>query len=144
MRNEQCGNDFANGSERMIKNTVLLVLLVGLSLGCGPAPDTFGKLDLKKWRGDRGGCTGVRATLLPAFRAEIQNLKGNSANTIGELLGRPDINQIADRNQKYYIYFLEKGTHCDRPSEKSNSPTVAVRMSAIGLATEITFQNGTP
>lgn len=111
---------------------------------CGPAPDTFGKLDLKKWRGDRGGCTGVRTMLLPAFRAEIQNFKGNSANTIGELLGRPDINQIADRNQKYYIYFLEKGSHCDRPSEKSNSPSVAIRMSAIGLATEVTFQNGLP
>ncbi len=130
--------------DRMIKHSVLLAFMVGLSVSCGPAPDTFGKLDLKKWRGDRGGCNGVRTTLLPAFRAEIQNFKGNSANTIGELLGRPDINQIADRNQKFYIYFLERGTHCDRPSEKSSSPSVAIRMSAIGLATEITFQNGTP
>lgn len=129
---------------RMIKYAMRAVLLAGLSAGCGPAPDTFGKLDIKKWRSDRGGCNGVRATLIPAFRAEIQQLKGNSANTIGELLGRPDINQIADRNQKYYIYFLEKGTHCDNPTEKSNSPSVAIRISAIGLATEITFQDGTP
>ena len=130
--------------DRMIKTLVLLILLTGAFVSCGPAPDTFGKLDLKKWRGDRGGCAGVRATLLPAFKAEIQNLKGNSANTIGELLGRPDINQIANRNQKFYIYFLEKGTHCDRPGEKSNSPSVAIRMSAIGLATEVTLQNGLP
>ena len=129
---------------RMTKHCLLFLILAGLFTDCGPAPDTFGKLDLKKWRGDRGGCNGVRSALVSAFRAEIQNLKGNSANTIGELLGRPDINQIADRNQKYYIYFLERGTHCDRPSEKSNSPSVAIRMSAIGLATEVTFQNGTP
>lgn len=139
MNNEPLG-----GLGRMIKYFLLLALLWGLSVSCGPAPDTFGKLDLKKWRGDRGGCAGVRATLVPAFRAEIQHLKGNSVNTIGELLGRPDINQIADRNQKFYIYFLEKGLHCDQPGEKSNSPSVAIRMSAIGLATEITFQNGTP
>ena len=120
-----------------------LSMIMGL-LACEPAPDTFGKLDLKKWRSDRGGCKGVRAMLVPAFRAEIQHLKGNSANTIGELLGRPDINQIADRNQKYYIYFLEKGQHCENPTEKSNGASVAIRMSAIGLATEITFQNGTP
>lgn len=120
-----------------------LLMFVGL-IACEPAPDTFGKLDLKKWRSDRGGCRGVRSTLVPAFRAEIQHLKGNSANTIGELLGRPDINQIADRNQKYYVYFLEKGTHCENPAEKSTSASVAIRMSAIGLATEITFQNGTP
>lgn len=132
------------GLKRRINCLLFLALLPGVSVSCGPAPDTFGKLDVKKWRSDRGGCTGVRATLVPAFRAEIQHLKGNSSNTIGELLGRPDINQIADRNQKYYIYFLEKGSHCDRSGEKSTSPSVAIRMSAIGLATEITFQNGTP
>ncbi|WP_198175300.1 hypothetical protein [Spirosoma telluris] len=122
----------------------LAIFLMGSLLACNPAPDTFGKLDLKKWRGDRGGCNGVRATLVPDFRAEIQNLKGKTTNTIGELLGRPDINQIADRNQKFYIYFLEKGSHCDQPGLKSNSRSVAIRMSAIGLATEVTFQNGLP
>jgi hypothetical protein len=121
-----------------------ILLLVTTTLACSSAPDQFGKLDLKKWRGDRGGCTGIRATLLPDFKAEIQNLKGKTTNTIGELLGRPDINQIADRNQKFYIYFLEKGTHCDQNGLKSNSRSVALRMSAIGLVTEITFQNGVP
>jgi outer membrane protein assembly factor BamE (lipoprotein component of BamABCDE complex) len=111
---------------------------------CSSTPDTFGKLDLKKWRSDRGGCNSVRQTILPGFRAEIQNLKGKTANTIGDLLGRPDINQIADRNQKFYIYFIEKGIHCDTPGAKSNSRSVAIRFNAIGLATEITFQNGIP
>ncbi len=123
---------------------LLLGLLISITVGCNPPPDQFGKLDLKKWRSDRGGCNGVRATLLSGFKAEVQNLKGKTANTIGELLGRPDINQIADRNQKFYIYFLEKGTHCDQPGKKSDSRSVAIRMSAIGLATEVTFQNGLP
>ncbi len=120
-----------------------LVLLVGL-VSCSPPPDQFGRLDLRKWRGDRGGCNGVRASILPDFRAEIQNLKGKRVDVIGELLGRPDINEIADRNQKFYIYFLEKGPQCDKPGAKSTSRSVAIRMSAIGLATEITFQNGLP
>lgn len=120
-----------------------LLLLVGF-VSCSPPPDQFGRLDLRKWRGDRGGCTGVRASILPDFRAEIQNLKGKRVDVIGELLGRPDINEIADRNQKFYIYFLEKGPQCDRPGAKSTSRSVAIRMSAIGLATEITFQNGLP
>lgn len=127
-----------------LKPVLLGALLVGLGSGCGSAPDQFGKLNVKKWRSDRGGCNGVRATLVPDFRAESQNLKGKTANTIGELLGRPDINQLVDRNQKFYVYFLEKGTHCDQPSTKSNSQSVAIRISAIGLATEITFQNGLP
>lgn len=127
----------------MKSNALLLLALLGL-FGCEPPPDRFGRLDLKKWRSDRGGCNGVRAAILPDFRAEIQNLKGKRANTIGDLLGRPDINEIADRNQKFYIYFLEKGPQCDQPGVKSTSRSVAIRMSAIGLATEITFQNGLP
>jgi hypothetical protein len=127
-----------------IKYFFTWIVFLSLSVGCEPVPDQFGKLNVKKWRGDRGGCNGVRATLIPDFKAEIQNLKGKTANTIGELLGRPDINQIADRNQKFYIYFLEKGTHCDKPGTKSASRSVAIRMSAIGLATEVTFQNGLP
>ena len=129
---------------RWITKQMLCLTLAGLFAQCGPAPDQFGKLNLKKWRGDRGGCAGIRATLLPGFRAEIQNLKGKTANTIGDLLGRPDINQIADRNQKFYIYFLEEGAHCENPVAKSSSRSVAIRMSAIGLATEVTFQNGLP
>ncbi len=123
---------------------LLVVLFTGSLLSCDSAPDQFGQLNLKEWRGDRGGCNGVRATLLPAFKAEVQNLKGKRTNTIGDLLGRPDINQIADRNQKFYIYFLEKGSHCDQPGVKSESRSVAIRMSAMGIATEITFQNGLP
>ncbi|SFD96904.1 hypothetical protein [Spirosoma endophyticum] len=128
----------------VMQRLFLVSLLMASMSGCSSAPDQFGKLDLKKWRSDRGGCKGVRATLVPGFKAEVQNLKGKTANTIGELLGRPDVNQIADRNQKFYIYFLEKGIHCDQPGGKSMSRSVAIRMSAIGLATEITFQNGIP
>lgn len=127
-----------------VKPVLLSALLLNFGWGCGSAPDRFGKLDVKKWRSDRGGCNGIRATLVPDFRAESQNLKGKTANAIGELLGRPDINQIADRNQKFYVYFLERGSHCDQPNVKPTSRSVAIRMSAIGLATEITYQNGLP
>lgn len=120
------------------------VLIAVYLLGCGPAPDTFGKLDLKKWRSDRGGCKGVRAALEPDFRAELQNLKGKTANTIGEWLGRPDANLLAERNQKFYVYYLEKGPQCEQVGAKSRSRSVALRMSAVGVVTEITFQNGLP
>lgn len=115
-----------------------------LAISCGPPPDRFGQLDVKAWREDRGGCSGKRTALVPAFKAVQQNIKGKSANELGEMLGRPDINQILERNQKYYIYFLAKGPHCDKPGAKSSTPSVAIRMSAIGIATEITYQNGLP
>lgn len=112
--------------------------------GCSASPDKFGKLDIAKWRSDRGGCYGIRATLLNDFNAVRQDFKSTHVNDLGNLLGRPDINSIAERNQKYYVYFLEKGIHCDDPKQKSTARSVAFRISAIGLVTEITFQNGMP
>jgi hypothetical protein len=124
---------------------MMLVAFFGLLLfGCYPAPDTFGKLDAKAWRNDRRACKGIRAKLVTDFRAEIENFKGKSANDVGGILGGPDINQIADRNQKYYVYFLESGPQCNDTKAQPSAPTVALRMSAMGVVTEITFQNGLP
>lgn len=113
-------------------------------VACSTAPDKLGKLDVKKWRSDRGGCYGLRMSETEHFKAEMQAIKGMHINDVGELLGRPDINQIEDRNQKYYVYYLEKGPQCDQERTKSKSLSVALRVSAIGLVTEITFQNGIP
>ena len=124
--------------------STISVLLMALLVSCNASPDTFGKLDIAKWRSDRGGCYGIRATLLTDFSAVRQDFKSIHVNDLGNLLGRPDINMIAERNQKYYVYFLEKGTHCTDPKQKPAAPSVAFRISAIGLVTEITFQNGTP
>ena len=123
----------------------LLVAFFGLLLSsCYPAPDTFGKLDAKAWRSDRRGCNNVRAKLVDDLRAEVENLKGKAANDIGGILGGPDINQIADRNQKYYVYYLQPGPQCNDTKAQPSAPTVALRMSAMGVVTEITFQNGLP
>jgi hypothetical protein len=112
--------------------------------GCSSPPNQLGKLDLVKWRADRGGCAGVRASLVDDFKTVRQELKGKSSNEIGQILGRPDSEQLDDRNQKFYIYFLEKGQHCQDPKVKTDSRSVALRISAIGLVTEITFQRGRP
>ncbi len=128
----------------MSRITTALVSLLILLTGCYSSPDTFGKLDVAKWRSDRGGCNGIRATLVNDFNASRQEFKGVHVNNLGGILGRPDINIIAERNQKFYVYFLEKGIHCDDPKQKSTARSVALRISAIGLVTEITFQNGMP
>jgi len=107
-------------------------------------PDTLGSLDLVKWRGDRGGCAGNRLTQIADLKAVKEQLKGKMANDINKILGRPDINQLDDRNQKYYVYFLEQGPHCQDRKLQSEARSVALRISAIGLVTEVTFQRGEP
>ncbi|MBP6385524.1 MAG: hypothetical protein KA313_06590 [Pseudarcicella sp.] len=101
-------------------------------------------LDIQVFKNDLGGCSNQRIKMLETLKANKEAIKGVISNDISKLLGKPDIDQLADRNQKYYIYFLEKGEHCNSIQNKSNAKSMAIRFSAIGLATEITFQNGTP
>lgn len=138
------GSDFQNyNNKTMIKKLlVLLMALTGLA-SCTKQPKLDG-IDLEKWREDRGGCSGQRASMKDQIKALKEELKGVSANDMDDYLGKPDIQQLADRNQKYYIYFLEKGVHCEDKTKKSDAESLGIRFSAMGMATEITFQKGTP
>ncbi len=120
---------------------ILLTTLIGFVAGCSSAPDQLGNLDLKKWRGDRGGCNDVRKSLEGDFRSVEKELKGKFADTIGELLGRPDIHQLGERNTKFYVYFLEKGPQCENMQAKSEARKVLLKFNAVGLLSEITYQD---
>lgn len=119
---------------------LIAIVFVLLVVGCSSPPDQLGKLDLKKWRSDRAACQGVRTKLVEAFKTEQGQLLGKFADEIGELLGKPDIHQLGDRNQKFYVYFLEKGEQCEDIKMKSTARKVILRFNAVGLLSEITYQ----
>lgn len=110
-------------------------------MSCSSAPDKLGNLDLKKWRGDRGGCNDVRKGLEGDFKSVEKELKGKFADTIGELLGRPDIHQLGERNTKFYVYYLTKGPQCENMQARSESRKVILKFNAVGLLSEITYQD---
>ena len=119
-------------------------VVVGLLTSCQSAPDKLGRLDLVKWRQDRGACDGIRPTLVQDFKIEQANLMGKFADDIGLTLGRPDIHQLGSRNQKFYVYFLEKGTQCEDIAKPSSAQKVILRFNAVGLLSEITYQKDLP
>lgn len=125
-------------------NIKSLLSIAGLFIGlaaCSTPPDTLGKLDLKKWRQDRGGCKNERSALIDDLRGEQKQLVGKFADDIGKILGRPDIHQLGERNTKFYIYFLEKGPQCDDITKKSDAKKMILKFNAIGLMSEITYQS---
>lgn len=123
---------------------ILVAGCLAILFGCS-GPDSLGALDLKAWRNDRGGCKGIRQGLLVNFMTVRDQFKGIHVNDLGKMLGRPDVNEITDRNAKVYVYYVEKGPHCgDNPGARSSAKSVALRVSSIGLVTEVSTQNGTP
>lgn len=111
-----------------------------LMIGCSSQPEKLGNLDLKKWRGDRGGCEGMRSGQIDSFKVEQKEIMGKFIDEVGEILGRPDIHQLGERNQKFYIYFMEKGPHCNGNQKTSKAKKVVLKFNAIGLLSEITYQ----
>lgn len=122
----------------------VVIGLLWFLTGCKSAPDKLGRLDLVKWRQDRGACDGIRPALVQDFKIEQANLMGKFADDVGVILGRPDIHQLGSRNQKFYVYFLEKGTQCDDIEQPSPALKVILRFNAVGLLSEITYQNTLP
>jgi hypothetical protein len=119
----------------------LLILLPILLLGCTKKPDLKG-FDLIAWKADKGGCSNARTNQIVDLKAIKQELKGVSSNDIIALFGAPDIQRLSERNQEYFVYFLEKGPHCGSLKPISDAKSVIFRFSAIKLVTEVTFQNG--
>ena len=114
-----------------------------LATACTKQPKLEG-LNLEKWSADRGGCNGERTRNIEKLKSLKQEIKGVSSNDLDDYLGTPDVQQLADRSQKYYIYFLEKGVHCEDLKLHSDAQSMSVRFSAMGMATEVTFQRGVP
>jgi hypothetical protein len=114
--------------------------LLSITSACTAPSDRFGELDLVKWRSDRGACKGERTALIGELKKVQTQLLGEQINDVTTLFGRPDIHQLAGRDQKYYVYFLEKGTHCQDMKNKSAAQKVLFHFNSVGLLSEVIFQ----
>ncbi len=123
-----------------IRSPFYTLLLTLCTFSCSSPPDRVGDLDLVKWRNDRGGCKNVRKTLESDFRKIESEILGKHIDEVGQMLGRPDIHQLGARDQKFYVYFLEKGVHCNDITQKSTAQKAILRFNAVGLLAEVTFQ----
>lgn len=112
----------------------LSLIFILLTLSCGKPLPALEGIDLKAWKEDRNGCSGNRAAMIDAITQQKEELKALSEMDLVELLGRPDENQLLDRNQKIYAYYLEPGPACD--SSKSEPRQLILRINAMGLAKE--------
>jgi hypothetical protein len=126
-----------------MKTVFLSFFIIFLLASCTKKPVLVG-LDVALFKNDRGACQGHRVQQIVWLKTNKMTWKGVSSNDVEDILGKPDIQQLADRNQEYYIYFLEKGEQCEKITNPSQAKSMAFRFSAIGLVTEITFQNGIP
>ncbi len=115
------------------------ILVAGFLNGCREKPGIPG-FDSASWIGDQSGCSGIRSRLA----AEVINSKnqfiGQRERRIMELLGKPDRNDLYERNQKFFIYYIEPGAGCAKPV--AGPRMLVVRFNATGYCNELFIQRG--
>lgn len=123
----------------------LLVYLILIPLGFLFACESLPQLtdfDAESWKKDRKGCNNQRKELIPQLKAHnnLDKLKGLGQNQIMALLGKPDVQELFMRNQRFYIYFLEEGQQCDDFGDIQKGALLRIRFSALDRATEVVIQ----
>jgi hypothetical protein len=103
-----------------------------------PLPNIEG-VDLTRWEADKNGCDKIRLSMREAIDQEKQKLLSLDQMQIVELLGRPDQNELSERNQKFFHYFIEPSGLC-KGDRIHNPARLVIRFNAMGLAKEVAIE----
>lgn len=123
---------------RIIKWLNVIALLVFL-YGCNkPLPDLEG-VDRDQFEQDKNACRNIRSTMRAAIDDQKEELLALTQMQIVKLLGRPDVNELSSRNQKFFYYFLEPAPACTGAAQDSSAERLVIRFNAVGLAKEVSL-----
>jgi hypothetical protein len=117
----------------------LSIILILVS-SCGKSLPELTNIDLEVWQQDRNGCLGKRAEMKNSLEQQKNKLLGLSETQIGEILGRPDDNELYKRNQKFYHYAIEASKNCGAVPLNSSPKELIIRFTAMGIANEVSIE----
>jgi hypothetical protein len=104
-------------------------------------PESLRSFDSETWKADRYACDGKREKLIPEFEKIRKELYGKKEYIIRNLLGKPDKENLLERSQRIYYYYLEPGTQCQDPQTLSDVTRAEVRINSLGKVSEITYNH---
>ncbi|MFC6999875.1 hypothetical protein ACFQHR_19725 [Rufibacter roseus] len=82
------------------------------------------------------GCKGSRKELKPQVEEIRLQLIGLKEHAIRSLLGKPDTEELLQKSNKIYIYYINPGPKCANPSGAGDVAALAVRIDALGTVIE--------
>lgn len=114
------------------------LLAVGLLSSCG-VPESLQNFDSENWKADSFACAGKRGELVDDFEKIRKELYGKKEYVLRNVLGKPDSEELLERNRRIYYYYIEPGTQCSDRYKLSEANRVEVRIGATGKVTEVAY-----
>ena len=117
-----------------MKSPIHILFALLLLLSCDKPLPTLEGINPSDWKDDKSGCTGARFSMAPTMIAQKEKLLSLTETQIISLLGKPDVNELYKRNEKFYRYYFTNGPGC-----KSNQSAqyMNLRFNAMGLMKEV-------
>ena len=128
---------------KFIRNISWVCFLFFIQACVGDLSDRIGgNFSSKEWKADELGCKNARIKMLESIQKADENIKLLTDSDIRRLFGKPDNIELFSRSQKFYIYYLEKGSQCqDREAKTGKGRALEVSLDALGRLHEVNIRN---
>jgi len=118
-------------------SSILLILIIA---GC--SNNISVSFDNESWKLDAYGCHDLRIKIYKSIIENQNEILGLSNKEIIKILGKPERNELYQRNQKFFIYYISPASKC-RVLNDEETLFLFIRFNAVGLSQEV-FIQGTP
>lgn len=110
-----------------------------LCLSACSTPESLRSFDSDTWKDDRYACEGKRSALINELEAIRKELYGKKEYIVRNVLGKPDSEELMERNQRIYYYYLEPGAQCENRNILSDANRIQVRINSLGKVSEVSY-----
>lgn len=118
--------------------SLIIISLLTLS-GCNKKLD-ISNFDEEAWKADKMACENKRQSLENDLLDAKSELLGLSQQDVVGLLGKPEMQELYTRGQKFFIYHLSPGPKCQKDNVDQPTPTARllyIRFSALNEVSEV-------
>jgi len=121
-------------------NNILILITFFLLASCSnkPLPE-LKDFDKNIWASDKMACKNERLQFRLSIQSQMNLLKGLKESAILDILGKPDQNELMQRNQKHFSWYITPAPTCDT-YKNTLTEKLIIRFNATGLAQEIGFE----
>lgn len=123
-----------------MKRIIFPIILSGLILAGCSTPESLQSFDSEAWKNDRKGCNGERAKLIDDLDTLKKEFYGKKEFILRRVLGKPDQEELLERSQRIYFYYIEPGAQCTGNENLPEANRVEVRLNALAKVSEITYK----
>jgi hypothetical protein len=108
-------------------------------MSCGLSHPTIPGFDAEAWGNDKRGCNEIRKQSVDQLYEYKDMLLGFNQNEIKHYLGRPDEQELYNRSQTFFHYYVTGHTECG--TGESSPIIVQIRFNALNSSNEVYFRN---